>query len=479
MSQDATLTRGHVGWSLFKLTLPMVIGMFSMVSYHLADTYFVSQLDEGLDEPIHLAAMGFTYPVAMVLMAVLIGLSHATSSVVSRAIGMGDRSIVRRRATDILLLAVLLTSALGAIGLSLIDPVFRLIGAGEDTLPLIRQYMTVWFLGTPAFAIPIIGNSCMRADGDSKFPALIMLIGSATNIALDPLLIFGLWGLPELGIAGAATATVIARSLGVVLSLSILIFRKRLLTRIRPRVSEVLASWKAVLYIAVPSAGTTLLFPLSMGVVTRLASGAGLSAEAMAAGDFGDPAVAAVGAGSRVESFVMMVLWAISTTLGPFIGQNWGAGKVDRVCHASRLAMAFSVGWGVVSLGLFLLLGRPIAHAFTDDPEVANLMVWYIWLIAAGLGFRGVCILGNTFFNAINRPLNASLIDVIRLFILTIPLAWAGSKVFGVYGVYGGVAGANILAGCFAGYWAGRTCRRCTDEAAAEPSPGPPREAEW
>ncbi|MEL7053459.1 MAG: MATE family efflux transporter, partial [Cyanobacteria bacterium J06588_5] len=137
-----SLIEGPIGKQLFKLTLPMVGGIFALVAFNLADTYFVGQLGT-----TQLAAMSFTFPVVMTLGSLALGLGVGASSIIARAIGQGDRSRVQRFTTNSLTLGLSMVALLSAIGLLTIDPLFRLLGAGPETLPFIREYMQIWYFG--------------------------------------------------------------------------------------------------------------------------------------------------------------------------------------------------------------------------------------------------------------------------------------------------------------------------------------------
>ncbi len=185
------LTEGKIFLQLFELTLPMVWGVFSVFAFSLADTYFVAQL--GTNE---LAAMSFTFPVVAVLASVAMGLGVGTSSVIARVIGEGNRQKVQRLTTDSLLLSLLIVIILAFGGLATINPLFTALGAQQELLPLIGDYMKIWYLGMVFLVVPLVGNSAIRASGNTVVPSLIMTFAAATNTLLDPLLIFG-WGLFE------------------------------------------------------------------------------------------------------------------------------------------------------------------------------------------------------------------------------------------------------------------------------------------
>ena len=448
MQHKASLTEGPVGRSLIRLTLPMIGGAFSIVAFNLADTYFVGQLGKA-----PLAAMGFTMPVVFIVASIALGLGVGAASVISRAIGKGNVQRVRRLTTDAMFLALVIVAMFLTAGLLTIDATFRMLGADAETLPLIRQYMEVWYFGMLFVVIPMIGNNALRASGDTLTPGLIMLIAAALNIILDPLLIFGLWGFPRLGLAGAAWATVFSRMVTMIASLSILHFRKGMLTRRWPGLRTLGKSWKAILYVGLPAAATNILTPLSGAVVIRVLS------------DFGEAAVAGAGAGMRVQAFVMLVPMAMSSVLVPFIGQNWGAGKTGRALRALKLSQTFAMVWGGVCLAVMLLAGRVIAAQFSDSPDVVEAMEQFLWITPIAYGLVANFQLALAAFNAINRPLVSAAMNLLRMVVLYVPLAYVASLLWGYDGVFIGIVVANCLSGGLAGAAARRVLHRGHAEA--------------
>ena len=151
MPSVARLTEGPVARTLVRLSLPMVAGLFSIFAFNLADTYFVSQL--GTRE---LAAMSFTFPVVFAMFGIAMGLGTATTSSVSRAIGRGEPQRIGRLTTDSFILSFLTVLIFAAIGMATIEPLFRALGAGEEVLPLITDYMLIWYPGMVFLVIPKI-----------------------------------------------------------------------------------------------------------------------------------------------------------------------------------------------------------------------------------------------------------------------------------------------------------------------------------
>jgi putative MATE family efflux protein len=432
----ANLTEGPVGRTLIRLTIPMLFAILAMVVFNLVDTAFVGRL--GTKE---LAAISFTFPVILVINSLAGGLGVGASAVISQAIGKGDRYRVQRLTTDSLALAVMVVAFFSLVGLATIDPLFRLLGATPDVLPLIRQYMTLWYIGVIFVVIPMVGNAAIRATGDTKTPAAIMMVAAGVNLALDPLLIFGIGSFPGLGLTGAALATVIARAITLIASLWVLVRRERMVIWSRPKLKEVSRSWNQVLYVGLPAAGTNVLVPISAGIITGMVAA------------YGPEAVAALGVGTRIESMGLGVIMALASVLTPFVGQNWGAGRLDRVRLSVSYAQRFALLWGAVLFILLAVSGRSVALIFNDDAIVVATLVDYLRIVPLSYGLLGVLMLATAALNALNRPLQSALLTVLRLFVLYIPLAIVGSVLFGLQGIFGAAAIANGLAGVAAFFW--------------------------
>ncbi|MEM8530613.1 MAG: MATE family efflux transporter [Chloroflexota bacterium] len=439
-SQKTRLIDAPVGPTLVRLTLPMIIGILAMIAFNLVDTFFVAQLGTA-----ELAAMSFTFPVVLVIGSLAMGLGVGTSSVISRAIGTGNDQQVRRLTTDSLVLSVLIVLVFAIIGFILIDPLFRLLGATDENLPLIREYMTIWFIGMPFIVIPMVGNNAIRATGDTQTPSFVMLVAVAINIVLDPLLIFGIGPFPRLELAGAAIATVIARAVTFGVAIWVLAKREQMITFIKPTLAEVVRSWRQILYIGLPSAGTNMILPLAIGVVTSMAA------------RHGEASIAALGVTTRIDPFAIAVIMALASVLSPFIGQNWGAGKPERVTLALKLSYRFALIWGIVMALILAVAARPIATLFSDNPDVIDLVTLYLRLVPLGYGLQGILLLSNTTLNVLRKPFHASALSLIQMFVLYIPLATLASYTLGMPGIFAALLNANIIAGVLAYLWVRRT----------------------
>ena len=438
MSRRPDLLNAPIRPTLVRMTIPMMFGIVSLMLFNLADIWFVAQLGT---EPM--AALAFTFPVSFSVVSLAIGLGIGTSATLAKLIGSGngDGEGAARLATDNLLMTVLLMVVVGTAGQFLTDPVFRLMGAAPELLPLIDAYMEVWFAGSVFLVLNMVCNSTFRSSGDTRMSAVIMLISSLLNIILDPLLIFG-WGpVPAMGIRGAAVASVIAWAATSLLALHLLYHRKGMLLLSLPRPRQMLGHWRQVLSISLPAALSNMMTPLANGVLTALVA------------VHGAEAVAAFGAGARIESLALLLCLALSMTLPPFISQNLGAQKLERVGIAYRGAVRFALGWQLLIFGVLVLVSGPVSRLFTDDDDVARWLQLWLLIVPAGFGFQATTFLSASSFNALHQPLRAMRISLFRLFFMYVPLGWLGNHFFGLTGMFVALVCANAITALVASIW--------------------------
>jgi putative MATE family efflux protein len=424
------LSSGPVSQRLLQLAGPMTVGILAGMSVALVDTYFLGRL--GTEE---LAAISFAFPIVFTVMSLSIGLGAGAASVVSRAIGHGDREEVRRLSTDSIGLAVVLVALVSGAGIATVRPLFALLGAEGAVLDHVVAYMRIWYVGMVFLVVPMVANNILRAGGDALVPSAIMVGVAALNLALTPLLVFGLWGLPRLEVEGAAWASLIARAVTAVVSLGVLVFRERLIAFALPPTAALLASWRRVLFVGVPAALGNAVNPLGIAVVTAIVA------------SFGTASVAAFGVATRVEAFAAIPMLALSAAIGPVAGQSWGADRQDRVPRALRLAFAFCAAWSVLAAAAFWLLGRSIAEVFTDEAEVAREAATYLRVVSLSLAGYGVTVIAAGAFNALGKPVTALGYNLVRTLGLLVPMAWLASVLGGVGWVFAAVALANMAAG--------------------------------
>ncbi len=430
------LTVGPVSGSILSMMLPMALGILVMIGNGLVDAYFIGQLGYA-----QLAAVSYAFPVWFVAAGIVMGLGTGTSSVLSRFIGAGDTKSVKQIATHSMILAVLAGAVVTAIGLVSIESLFGLLGANEETMPFVKSYMTIYYWGSLFLGIPFIGNSILRANGDAKTPSLLVAFSAIVNAVLDPILIFGWFGFPEMGVAGAALASVISTVAFLLASLWVLIFRDNLLTSVGHSLSSMISSWKQVLHVGLPAIASNLIAPVSSALVTALVS------------TYGQEAVAAYGLAGRIEALVIVLLMALGGATAPYVGQNYGAKKFDRLVDGFKFSARFALFYSIFCILLLYFISSTILGVFTDNEDVIRLAMIQLMICPWGYGFLGIASICNGSFNAFARPLPAMTISISRTLVIYVPLAYLLAYYFGFQGIHIAQVLANIFAGCVAIVW--------------------------
>ncbi len=419
MSNRKDLTQGSIVKKLVQLSLPMMLGIISMVAFNLIDTFYVGQLGKK-----ELAALSFTFPVIMVIFSFIQGLGIGATALIAKSIGRKDRPKAARETTDSIALTLLITGIFIAIGLLSLEPTFRLLGADAETALLVYDYMQIWYIALFFVSAPYVGNSAIRATGDALTPAFIMLFAVVINAILDPILIFGYLGAPALGLKGAAIATAISRGLTLILSFYILIRREKLITFHIPSFKIISACWKSILAIAIPSGLARLIVPITTGVITTILA------------TYGDYAVAAFGVGSRIEFLASSILIALGASIGPFVGQNFGSQKLARVKEAVSISIRFAFVWGLFIWALLAFFAPQLASIFNNNVQVLETVQNYLWIVPAGYGMQGILGIINSHLNTVNKPLQASMIIVIQMLFIGIPAILLANRIAGIHGVF-------------------------------------------
>ena len=428
------LDQVSVRQSLTRLTAPMMLGVSSTIIVQTLEMGFLGQLGHSA-----IAAITFTFPLTMILTSIALGISIGTSSVIARSVGSGGSEENRRLATHSLLVTSMLMSALSLVGWLLIDPVFRALGADERLLLLIHDYLDIYFPGAVLFAITMISSSIMRANGQAGIPGMVMTLGAALNLAIDPILIFGWFGMPRLELAGAATAMTIAR----VVTSSVLLYYivKGNLVALSRVWNGLTGSMKRILHIGLPAMATQMIGPITAALITRLLA------------SHGEIVVAAYGVATRIEGIAVMLFFALSGSIGPFIGQNYGAGKHDRVREGLKVSYQFCIVWGFIMATVLFVFGRTFSRWIESSGTIVDIAGWYLSVVPWGYGMWGVLMIASASFNALGKPMPSTIMSFTRMFFLFLPLAWVFNHYLGYHGIFIATLASNLIMGAVGYLW--------------------------
>ncbi len=411
----------------------MAVGVLSLLGFQLVDSAFIARLGTA-----PLAAQSFTFPLSFLIIGVQVGLGIAIAALVSRALGAGEEARARRLGSLVLVGGSAAIAVLVLVLWWLRGPVFRLLGADEATLSLIRAYWPPQLLAAWVGAVLYFSYSLFRAHGDTRLPGKMMVVTSLINLALDPLLIFGVGPWAGLGLPGAAWATSMAFAAGL-LVMARRLHRTDWLAR-AGLAEEARQSASAFTGIAGPAMISQLMPPLAAMLATAIVA------------SLGESAVAAWGLASRLETVSLMTVLALTMSLPPWLGRCYGAGDWAQIRRLVNLAMRVVVGWQL-GLGLVLALIAPwVAQGLSGNLEVRDELALLIRGLLPSYALLGVCMLIVSASNALGWPLRAMLMSCARLFVCYLPCLWLGAQWGGMVGVAAGAALGNCLAGALA-FW--------------------------
>ncbi|WP_240778396.1 MULTISPECIES: MATE family efflux transporter [Shewanella] len=424
------LLTAPIGRVLLNMTLPNLIGIMTILGGSLVDIFFISKL--GTEA---LAAVSFTFPVTLVITSIGIGIGAGVSTNLGRLIGSGHAPESRVFLYDTLWITLVIIWGLSILGCVFIEPTFSLLGANSASLPLINDYMWYWYLGAPALVLLMVGNQALRATGDTHSPAKIMMLAAIVNLILDPLLIFGIGPFPRLEIQGAAIATTLSWVVAMSLAGHLIVVKRKLVKFAEFDFGRLILHFKVLSHIARPAALMNVINPIANGIIMAMLA------------RIDNSGVAAFGAGIRLESVLLIVVMALSSSLMPFIAQNLGAGQHDRAKKALLMSLRFAFVFQTLLFIPLYFSADIIAGWFTHDPLVIEWLSFYIMVLPAAYGPLGILIIFATSLNAYHRPLSSLVINLCRLLLLMLPLALLGSYVGGVKGILLALPITNTLMG--------------------------------
>jgi len=430
MKENRDLTQGNIKKHLVRLTGPMIFGILGLTIFNLVDTYFVGLL--GTNE---LAALSFTFPIVLTFSSLTLGVSTGVTAVVSKAAGKSNLSKLKALIFDSMLLSLICVILFVGIGFLILKPTLILMQADEEIIPIIMEYMVIWLPGLVFVVFPMVGNGIIRALGDSKTPGIVMIIAGSVNALFDPLFIFGIGPFPELGVAGAAIATLIGRFITFSVALYVLMKRDRVLVLQKRKFKEMAENWKEILTVALPAGLSRIILPVGSGIITGLIA------------VYGVAAVAGFGVAVKIEGFIIIVASSISSIIVPFAGQNIGARKFDRVkklfSYSNRFVLLLQG-----SLFVLLLIFAPfLAGLFSKDAEVVRIAALYLRIVSVAYGAKGIILLSSALLNVMRRPLIAAAVNLGQMFIVFIPLALLGNMMVGITGIFIALAISLVAAG--------------------------------
>lgn len=420
------------------LTTPMLLSAILQNLLSLIDLFWVGSLGAGA-----VAAVAMAGTIMMLLFPMLMGLSTGTLALVARAVGGNRQEEAGRVASQSLMLAVVLGGISGCVGWFFSDRLFGLLGAEHSVIVAGGAYLRISLLGSFTVFLLFIGNAALQGAGDAVTPMYVMAIANVLNMALDPLLIFGLGPFPVMGVRGAAWATVFSQAVAAGGSVWIL-FGGR--TRLRVRLEQ----WKPdldlsrrILRIGIPGSGQMLTRSLMGAVIMSIVAGCGTAA------------VAAYGTGLRLHMIIMMPAFALGGAAATLVGQNLGAGKPRRARHAAWVATWLDMALMAISALIIMLFAPALIKVFNTDPEVVQIGARYLRIVSPFYLFTALGVVLGRALNGAGDSLAPMIITILTLWGLQVPLAIWFAHIWqpATQGIWWAMAVATTINGLLTAAW--------------------------
>jgi putative MATE family efflux protein len=439
------LTSAPISQLIRRITIPVSIGLFFNTMYNVVDTYF-----GGLISTTALAAMSLSLPVFFIIISMGSGISTGTTALIGNALGAGKSDDARLYAFQGIAFGSLMSVALTFLGMGAAPFLFQLLGADEEYLAICLTYMGVLFKGTIFFMLVYMLNAILNAMGNTRIYRNFLIFGFLLNILLDPWFIFGGWGIPAMGVAGIALATVLVQLIGC-LYLGVHVRRTGLLEGGALR--EFLPRTAPFLEIArqgLPASLNIMTIAMGVFVITYFIS------------SFGKAAVAAYGVGMRIEQIVLLPAIGLNTATLTLVAQNYGAGQYERVRETLRKCLAYGVSMAVLGGAAVFLLSERFMALFSEDPAVIAVGAVYLKIEAAVLAAYVILFVCVAALQGVKRPMFAVFIGIFRQIAAPFAVFHLLTRVLevGLPGIWWGICGITWTAAVIAFFYARRMLAR-------------------
>ncbi|WP_370445256.1 MATE family efflux transporter [Oceanibium sediminis] len=399
------------------------VGLMAVFLVDFVDMIFISML--GKAELA--AAIGYAGTILFFTTSISVGLAIAAGALVARALGAGDAARARVIGTHVLVAGFIMAVLFAALVWVNVRPLSALLGARGETLELSASYLATIVPTMPFLMIGMAAGAILRAHGDAQRAMWATIAGGGVNAVLDPILIFGL----DLELTGAALASVAARV--TIMVVSVLPLLKHYGGFAPLRLPAFLGDLRPILGIAMPAMLTNIATPLGTAYVTREMA------------RFGEEAVAGMAIVGRLTPVTFAMIFALSGAIGPIIGQNFGAGRYDRVRGAFRDGLVFIAGYVALASLVLFLLREPLAGLFSASGLTRELVFLFCGPLALAWYFNGVIFVGNAAFNNLGHPFYSTTVNWGRNTLGTVPLVSLGAWAYGAPGVLVGQALGGVI----------------------------------
>ena len=393
---------------LFNMAIPMVVSMLIQALYNIVDSAFVGRYSSEALEAVSIA-----FPIQNLMIAVSTGTGVGINALLSRHLGEKKFDEANKTANTGIFLAICSYIAFAVIGLTVMYPYYSMQSDIHEVIVYGEEYLSIVTVCGFGLFGEIVAERLLQSTGKTFYSMLTQGTGAIINIILDPILIFGMFGLPEMGVAGAAIATVIGQCVAAVLGFILNIkvnkeIRIDIKSIFKPERKEI----GKIYAVGIPSilmASITSVLTVGMNLILK---------------KFSEDAITVFGIYFKLNSFVFMPIFGMNNGLVPILSYNYGAVKYDRIKKAVKLAMACAIAYMIVGLIVFQIMPDKLLMIFSVNSSVMSIGVAALKIISLSFLFAGVGIIGSTDFQAIGNPVHSLIMSVLRQLVIILPAAF-------------------------------------------------------
>lgn len=430
------LTEGNIIRNIWFLALPTVVTSALWDLFNIVDMIFVGKLG-----PSAIAAVSMCGMMMGIIFTIAIGITTGTVALISRFFGAKDFKTADNVVVQTIFLAITASVIMGIGGYFLATPVIQLLGAKGNVVVLGSQYFKIISVGSFTIFITFSLTSTLRGAGDALTPMKVLIFSTVLNIILDPLLIFGIWIFPKMGVAGSALATVIARGIGMLLLINIFI-KGHSYFHLKPKdlTLDIRMMWR-IIKIGFFGSLQVLVRNISMLILLRIVA------------IYGTFTIAAYGICMRLRLAAMMPGFGFAQASAILVGQNLGANKPGRAAQSAWTTTGlYEILMGIFAI-LLLIFAPSIIKIFNTNPEVVRVGIQFLRILSLTLVFIALSLVIGRSFNGAGDTLSPMLITGFSLLLFRIPLAILLAKMWGTPGIWFGIAISDVVQGGIMSGW--------------------------
>jgi putative MATE family efflux protein len=416
--------------SIFLLAVPMVIEMAMESAFAIVDAYFVSKI--GTEA---ITAVGLTESVLILVYAVAFGLSMGTTAMVARRVGEKDKIGAAKSASQAIYLGIMLSSIIGLFGFFYAKDILILMEAEASVVAIGYEYTEIIFAGNISIMLIFLINAIFRGAGNAAIAMKALILSNGINILLDPCLIFGYWIFPELGVKGAAVATTIGRSIGVIYQITALLGKSSILVFNKESLKFRISLLLKLIKISLGGIGQFVISTFSWSILVRIIA------------QFGSEVVAGYTIAIRIIIFTILPSWGLANAAATLVGQNLGAKKPERAESAVWKCSIYNVYFLALIMLIFNIFAEELISVFSSDQSVIESGINGLRIISSSYLFFAYSMVLIQAFNGAGDTATPTWLNFIFHWLVQIPLAFLLAENLGMNanGVYAAIPIAETL----------------------------------